>query len=146
MKKGKLLTGGSFLTFMVLEYGLAIMTQIIVGTLMYAGLDWKLIFVLLWAGNIILSRSIIFANDKLDVDFTLMGGLKKMTDRLVEKVFIIGIVIKVLITLVVVWWEGAAGFLIFWNTKSKVILILISGLQMLIWTRIYMLAYQVIVK
>ncbi len=143
MKKGILLTGSLFMSYVLIEYGLIALTQVIVGALIYAKVDWRVIFLILWCGNVIISRSIIFANDKSEVDFTLMGKLKKITDYVIERAYCLGIIIKAIITLPVIWWVGAVGFVILWNTKSKTLLVLVSGLQMLFWTRIYVFGYQV---
>ncbi len=142
MKKGILLTGSFFLFYVLIECGLIALTQVIVGALIYAKVDWRVIFLILWCGNVIISRSIIFANDKSEVDFTLMGRLKKITDYVIERAYYLGIIIKAIVTLPVIWWVGAVGFVILWNTKSKTLLVLVSGLQMLFWTRIYVFGYQ----
>jgi len=142
--------GGVFFYFS--DYLLMVIAASIVATLRYY--NWSIfeIFFLLWPGNILVGYLIIIANDGSGIDFTFFQGysrvitefqLKRQTSKILK------IIITVPVSAFLVFWQGAAPIIIFLKTRKNIakgiltfILISVSGLQMAIWTWLYVYGYE----
>ena len=64
--------------YWVFEYGTVVFTAALVGLMEYRGMSEFNIFLLLWAGCVILAVVIIWANQKTGVDFTFFAGYARL--------------------------------------------------------------------
>lgn len=109
------------------------------------GLEKLEIFLILWAASIPFSLLIIFANDRLGIDFTFAEGQRRIVDKLHAQSKVLGYLFECLGGLVHLAWSGMPQFAIFFRGKLKnplakiLLFVLFSGIQMYIWTRVYLL-------
>jgi hypothetical protein len=106
------------------------------------------IFLILWIGNMAIEASMVWFNDKVDVDVTLMEGLRRLVDNAFLKSKIAGLIIETIVVIRLVVWDGSGYFIIFFRDRlSKkatqlVLFVLASGFQMAIWTALYVAGYE----
>lgn len=147
VKKGGLAVTGRVIYYFA-DYGLLAFTAAFVGFLRYY--NWRIfeIFVLLWAGNIVVSWVIIWINRRLRIDFTFCEGYSRLATRIAQNRSSVRYAIAVpLVPLI--FWYGPGPLIIFLQTGRKfaewtlaVILVSASGLQMIVWTWIYVMGYE----
>jgi hypothetical protein len=145
----------SISAFYWFEWVIATVTFSLVSLLRSLGYVYWQVFLLLWVGNTLLSWSIIFTNDKTGVDFTLMRSIGKMISSLKQKnrfSRVISLFLGVCLTVWNVFWTGPAQvFLLLrrnrWVCNNKwIVLVVISALQMAVWTEIYFVGYDGVVS
>jgi hypothetical protein len=106
------------------------------------------IFFILWIGNMLIEASMVWFNDKVDVDVTLMEGLRRLVDTAFLKSKIAGLIIEIIVVIRLVVWDGSGYFIIFFRDRlSKkatqlAFFVLASGFQMAIWTALYVAGYK----
>jgi len=107
------------------------------------------IFFVLWIGNLFLSGGIVKLNQSLaDVDVTLMEGLRRLIDAAIHKSKLWGWILEAVILVRLIIWDGAAYFIIFFHKrinmqwKKRAAFILASGVQMAIWTVLYLAGFN----
>ncbi len=124
------------------------LTQILVAFLIQLGLSYGLIFLLLWTGNIALNWSIVAINDKTKIDFTLMEGLRRLINAALEKSRLTGRILEAIILIRLIIWDGSDNVVIFFRHKLDnfylrlATFIVVSGVQMGVWTTLYVLGYH----
>jgi hypothetical protein len=91
-------------------------------------------------------------SDKTKSDFTLMEGLRNSANLLYGESKIAGISFEVLAAAKFILWDGPDRMLIFFRgrvsgrTGRIVIFVLSSGVQMLIWAKLYSLGYDSVIE
>jgi len=150
-KKGSITAIGGVIYYFA-EYLLMVIAAAIVGFLRYY--EWSVleIFLILWPGNILVSYLIVRANDGSGVDFTFFQGYSRLTMQLPWEnmaLKILGIIAAIPIVGFTIFWQGAGPMVIFLKTRGHfkkeilgIILLAVSGLQMGIWTWLYVLGYE----
>jgi hypothetical protein len=131
------------------EWALVGATATLVALLKTWGLGDITIFFILWMGNLLISGGIVKLNQALaDVDVTLMEGLRRLIDAAINKSRIAGFLMEFLIVIRLIVWDGASYFIIFFHSrfnaqwKKRVAFIMASGVQMAIWTALYVAGYN----
>ncbi len=148
MKKRGLALSLAVPAFRWADWALVGATATLVAFLKQFNLSDLAIFAVLWIGNILLSWSIVFANSKSEIDFTLMEGLRRLINVSLEKSKLTGTILEALIFMRLLIWDGADHIVIFFNHKlsSKLLkattLIVCSAIQMSIWTVLYVYGYN----
>jgi small basic protein len=135
-------------TVYALDWVLVGLTAALVGGMVAAGArEWQ-IWLVLWALNLILSGAVILGGDRLGVDLTLMQGVRRLVDMAVRQSRAVGRTIEAAVTIRLLLWDGPDQLLIFMRprcssrTARAVLFIAAGGLQMLLWTRIYLLGLE----
>lgn len=106
------------------------------------------IWLLFWVANLLISAAFITCNDLLRVDITLMQGLRKLTDATLRRSLWIGILLELAVFIRLLLWDGPCQLLIYWRARLPstprqiIFLIVASGIQMLVWAKIYALGYD----
>lgn len=106
------------------------------------------VFLALWGANMLYSGSIVFLSDKSKVDFTLMEASRRLINKGIEKSQIVGYLTEGLVLFWLLIWEGPDQFILFFRSRIKTLLVKIivfivaSGIQMAIWSRIYIFGYN----
>lgn len=101
------------------------------------------IFFILWVGNMILSGAIVWLNDVSRADVLLMEALRRGVNLLIQKYPYFGYLVEGLLIIRLVFWDGPDNFILFFRERlrsrlQKVgVFIFVSGLQMAVWTMIY---------
>jgi len=114
----------------------------------HLGYSQGLIWLFFWAGNLILSSAFIICNDLLRVDITLMQGLRNLTEAARKRSTIFGSILELGIFIRLLLWDGPCQLLIYFrarlpSTMAQVLfLIIASGVQMFVWTKLYTLGYD----
>ena len=150
-KKGSVTAIGGVIYYFA-EYLLMVIAAAIVATLRYYNWSVLEIFLLLWPGNILVGYLIIKANDGSEVDFTFFQGYSRLVtkfqlNRQISRILSGFIAIPVMVFLI--FWQGAGPIIIFLKTRKNIpggvvasILIVVSGVQMVVWTWLYVLGYE----
>ena len=99
--------------------------------------------------NLLVSGAIVLFSDKTKGDPTLAEAMRRITDAAIEWSLGTGIFLEALISALLIFWEGAGAFNIYARprlSRSARIpaFIIASGIQMFIWTKIYVFGYGVI--
>lgn len=109
------------------------------------------IFFILWIGNVLYSGAIVLFNDAIQADILLMGALRRLIDMLIAKRKMAGFFIEGIILTRLLVWDGPDNFILFFRdrlkTRSQKIFtfVIASGLQMAVWTFIYVSGYKALV-
>lgn len=116
--------------------------------LKYQGLPLRQIWLIFWGANLILSAAILLGNDRLQMDITLMQTLRRVVDATQRRSRWLGLLLEAALFLRLLLWNGACQLLIFFRarvtsrTRRSCLFVAASGLQMLVWTKIYDLGYE----
>ena len=108
----------------------------------------SLIFVILWAGNMLVSGMVVYIGRKTRTDLTLMEGLRRLIDKTIERSKKIGLLIEAVLFIRLIIWDGADQFIIFFDKRLKsslakvAVFVLVSGIQMAIWTVLFIKGYE----
>ncbi len=130
------------------DWGISIATAGFVGTMRYYGYSYLAIFLMVWGANLIISWIFVLANDKTELDFTLMEGARGAVEVLYQKSRIAGIILALAISTKIIFWNGPDSFIIFvrksLDSRSKKIATFVgaSALQMAIWVGLFTLGYE----
>ena len=136
-------TGVGWASFWTLQWVVIAATQALVTFLRGVNFDFFQIFAILWVGSMILGWGVLFANDKLDVDFTAMRGFRNLVDASYEKFFLMGILLEGGFFLCLLLYAGPEKFIIFFDkyfsskTSRIVIFTLANTCCMCLWTVAY---------
>jgi len=138
-------------SYWLFEYGLMAVAAAIVVALLQFGWTEREIFIFLWLGNILVSCGIIFTDEKSGVDFTAMNGSRRVASSAWEKARGKWYLIPIFGLFMASWlfwlvfWQGPAAVIIFFQTRKKIaralLLTSISAIQMFIWTKVYIFSY-----
>lgn len=111
------------------------------------------VFAVLWVGNVLVSWSVVFANDKTGIDLTLMQGLRRLVDATTERSRFFGIICEAVVLVRLTIWDGPDQLFIYFrkhlpqSTAFRVSFFLgASGVQMAIWTLLYVSGYEEITQ
>jgi hypothetical protein len=148
MKRKGMLVPLSFSALFSFEmFVLVPVTQALVGFLLHYRFSVMGVFLILWIGNLLVSTSILLFSDKSKSDPTLAEGFRGLFEASLRKSKIAGLIFGLCATLFLIFWEGAAAYLIFLrnmvaNRLSQVIIfVAVSGIQMAAWTKVYVYGY-----
>lgn len=143
-----LLTAALVPSFYLTEWLLVGASAALFSTLRYRGLSDGQIWLLLWLGNLLLSTLFVLCNDRLQIDLTLMQGLRRLTEATIRRSGWPGLLLEAVVCIRLLIWDGPCQLLIFCRCRlpspflRAVFLVTASGLQMLIWARLYTLGYD----
>ncbi len=135
-------------SFYTLEWILIPATVSIFALLKERGWSDNQIWMVLWSANLAFSASIVFSNDRLGIDLTLMQALRRLVSATTGRSRWLGLLLEVLVFVRLLVWDGACQLLIFFRSRLStrtgrgLFLIAASGLQMFIWARFYALGYD----
>lgn len=106
------------------------------------------IWLLFWGANLCISAGFILCNDLLQVDLTLMQGLRKLTERAARRSKWVGIPLEMIIFVRLLLWDGPCQLLIFFRRRipsppaQALFFLATSGIQMFVWAKLYTLGYD----
>lgn len=106
------------------------------------------IFLVLWGGNVAYSGIVVFINDTTKTDILLMEALRRMINALIAKSRRWGYVIETVILVRLIVWDGPDNFVLFFRERlatwkqQAIVLVLTAGIQMALWTAVYVAGYQ----
>lgn len=135
-------------SFYLVEWLLVAGSATFFGWLHYRGISTGKIWLLLWAGNLVLSTGFILCNDLLRVDLTLMQGLRSVTDATIRRSRWPGLLLEAIVCLRLLLWDGPCQLLIFLRRRlqprwARISLMLAaSAFQMWVWATLYSLGYD----
>lgn len=147
-RHGTLLLATLVPSFYLAEWLLVAATASIFSWLRHLGTSQQLIWLLFWAGNLIVSAAFILCNDLLRVDITLMQGLRKLTEATSRRASWFGLLLEVGLFVRLLLWDGPCQLLIYFRSRLPsvslqiTLLIIASGIQMFVWTKLYLLGYD----
>lgn len=113
--------------------------------LKFRGFPLEQIWLLFWAGNLVLSAAFLVCNDRLQVDITLMQALRGWTDLAIGRSIRCGVLLEATVCVRLLLWEGPCQLVIYLRRRlpspfwQALLLVAASGIQMLVWTRVYAL-------
>jgi hypothetical protein len=96
----------------------------------------------------LISGAFILGNDRLQVDITLMQSLRNLVTATLRRSLWLGLLLEALVFLRLLLWDGPCQLLIFFRprltskTRRFCLFVGASGLQMLVWIKIYDLGYE----
>ena len=134
-------------SFYLIEWLLVAASATLFVWLRHHGLGTGQIWLLLWLGNLALSGLFILSNDRLGVDITLMQGLRSLTEAAARRAPRLGLALELAICTRLLIWDGPCQLLIFCRHRFPsrparlAFLVAASGLQMLVWARLYAWGY-----
>ena len=134
-------------SFYCVEWLLVAASASLFAWLKFRGLPATGIWLLFWAANLAVSTVFLACNDRVQVDFTLMQALRRGTELATGRCRWCGLVLEVALCLRLLLWEGPCQLLIYLRPRlpspawQVPLLVAASGVQMLIWTRVYILGY-----
>lgn len=134
-------------SFYCVEWLLVAASASLFAWLRLRGLTATGIWLLFWAGNLAVSAAILACNDGLQIDITLMQALRRGTEFATGRCRWAGLLLEVALCARLLFWEGPCQLLIYLRRRlpspgwQVPLLVVASGVQMLIWTRIYILGY-----
>jgi hypothetical protein len=135
-------------SFYLAEWLLAGVAVAVFSFLKFRGLSTGLIWLLLWAANMLISAVFIFGNDRLQLDITLMQSLRNLVGAALHRSRRLGLLLEALLFVRLLLWDGPCQLLIFFRPRltskpSRLgLFVAASGLQMLVWISIYDLGYE----
>jgi hypothetical protein len=135
-------------SFYLAEWLLAGVAAAFFSFLKFRGLSPVWIWLILWGVNMLISAALIFGNDRLRMDITLMQSLRNLVTATLRRSRGLGLLLEALLFLRLLLWDGPCQLLIFFRPRlaSKTwqlcLFIAASGLQMLVWIKIYDLGYE----
>lgn len=135
-------------SFYLAEWLLAGVAAAFFSFLKFRGLSPVRIWLLLWGANMLISAVLIFGNDRLRMDITLMQSLRNLVTAALRRSRWLGLLLEVLLFLRLLLWDGPCQLLIFFRprlasqTGRLCLFVTASGLQMLVWIKIYDLGYE----
>jgi hypothetical protein len=135
-------------SFYLAEWLLVAATASIFTWLRHSDYSPEQIWLVFWAGNLLVSAAFIACNDLLQVDFTLMQGLRKLTEMTLRRSIWLGILLELGIFIRLLLWDGPCQLLIYSRARLPssqrqiAFLIVTSGVQMFVWTKLYCLGYD----
>lgn len=150
-------TASGWVLFSAFDYISGLIGFIFTGIFLKVGLSFWQIFLIFWPAWIYLSWLVVMANDKYEADFTLCERYAIFTQKILKKIGTFNIAVKVLISPFVfmamivsaylfVIWYGPGPVAIFINKYRRLtgkqlwaVLVVASGIQMLFWTKAYIL-------
>lgn len=141
-------TGVLVPAFYAFDWILVGLTAGLVSLLIVAGMGETGIWLILWACNILLSSGIVLFGDRLGVDLTLMQTLRRVVDLIHARSQRVGWICEAALLVRLLLWDGPAQLLIFIRqrvpskTLRAAILVAAGGIQMFVWTRVYLLGYE----
>jgi hypothetical protein len=135
-------------SFYLAEWLLVAATASIFSWLRHQHYSSEQIWLTFWVGNLLVSATFIICNDLLRVDFTLMQGLRKLTEATQRRSIWLGFLLELGIFIRLLLWDGPCQLLIYCRSRlpstlwQVAFLIAASGIQMFIWSKIYNLGYE----
>lgn len=130
------------------DWGISIAAAGFVSAMRYYEYSYLAIFLMVWGANLLISWIFVLANDKTELDFTLMEGARNTVEVLYRKSRISGVLLAIAFSVKIVFWNGPDSFIIFvrksLNSKAKKVTTFIgaSAFQMAIWVALYTLGYE----
>lgn len=149
-KKG-MHTGIAAISFSVYHYGIMMPVAIgIVAFLNFRGLSYEMIFIVMWVLNALNGWLIVLKiNDQTKKDMTLLEGTRRVVDAVFAKSKTLGIFLEIYWLIRLVFWDGPGELAIFLRPRmvkremsAVVIFLIAAGLQMLLWTAVYIKGYD----
>ena len=149
-KKG-MQTGVAAISFSVYHYGIMMPVAIgIVAALNFWGLSYEMIFVIMGTLNALNGWLVtIKVNDWSKKDPTLLEGTRRVVDAVIDKNKILGIFLEIYWLIRLVFWDGPGELFIFLRPRMRqqktlavFIFLIAAGLQMLLWTAVYIKGYD----
>lgn len=134
-------------SFYLAEWLLVAASATLFAWLRYQGFSTGQIWLLLWLGNLALSGFFVLCNDRLRVDITLMQGLRALTEAASRRAPRLGLALELAICVRLLFWDGPCQLLIFCRRRlpsppgQLILLVTASGLQMLVWAKLYAWGY-----
>ena len=134
-------------SFYLTEWLLVTASAALFAWLRHRGVGIGQIWLLFWAGNFALSGLLILGNDRLGVDITLMQGLRSLTEAATRRAPRLGLALELGICIRLLLWDGPCQLLIFCRRRfpsrpaQLAFLTAASGLQMLVWAKLYAWGY-----
>jgi hypothetical protein len=160
VKKGGASATG-FGLFYATEYFLMGVTISFVTYLHYLNIGYWVIFLIVWPGTVLFQWLVVKSNDKSAVDFTLCEGQSRVVFALGGKIWKLHIIWRIVLSPIIIsigsiwlgwqiFWNGAGPMVIFLKQKKCfdrqwliwMILIIVSGIQMSVWVKVYLLGYD----
>jgi hypothetical protein len=160
MKKGGKSAVG-FGTFYAVEYFLMGVTISLVTYLRYIEVGYWVTFLIVWPGAVLFHWLIVKSNDKSVVDFTFCEGQSRVVFALADIIWKFHIIWRIILAPIIIlagliwlvlqiFWNGAGPLVIFLKHREYfnrrwliwTILIIVSGIQMSIWVKLYLLGYD----
>jgi len=136
------------LLYRQLDWILVALTASLVAILKYHHVGHFHIFAILWMGNILLSWGVIVCSQKVQVDFTLSNGWRRLVTQAAERSRFLGGILEAAFILGISLWAGAGPLYIFLRERipSRALLVallfMVSGIQMAIWAGFFVLGYD----
>ena len=101
-----------------------------------------------WFYDISIGILFIFASKKVIEDLTLMAATRRTINLLYKEKQNIGFMLGAIIIIKCCIWDGAERFVIYFenelkgNARKVLTIIIVSGIQMATWTKLYSLLYD----
>jgi hypothetical protein len=147
-------------SYLIADYYLMLVAAGIVSTMKYLGFAFVWAFAALWVFGIVVAGSFILFYEKTGEDLSLGSDLRRAADTvhraISSKSRIAGLIAAVLVVLVqailVIAWTGPEKTILFFRKeigtvqRILVVLIVLTAIQSLIWTPIYLFGYDLVVK
>ena len=136
------------LLYRQLDWILVALTASLVGVLRYYQVSHLHIFLILWIANLFLSGALVVCSQKVEVDFTLSNGWRRLVNRAAARSRLLGGILEAAFILGISLWAGAGPLYIFLCEKIPsrptlgVIVVVVSGIQMAIWGGVFVFGYE----
>lgn len=135
-------------SFYALEWGLVVATAGLVTFLKFRGLSDVVIWLTLWALNLLFSGAVVLLNDRTSIDFTLMETSRRWTNAAARKSKWGGCIIELIVFIRLLLWDGPCLLVIYFKERLPSgllragVFVGASGFQMFIWAQLYILGFE----
>ena len=135
-------------SFFVMEWGLVGVTAALVSFLKFRGLSDVVIWLTLWALNLLFSGAVVLLNDRTSIDFTLMETSRRWTNAAAKKSKWVGYIIELIVFIRLLLWDGPCLLVIYFKERlpsgvlRAAVFVGASGFQMFIWAQLYILGFE----
>ena len=113
------------------------------------GLTYWEIFSIMWILNAVNGFLVLRVNDHSEKDITLSEGSRRIVDATTNKSNLTGIFFEICLLAKLTLWDGPAELTIFLRPRMKnhnvlatIVFLVAAGLQMLLWTAVYIKGYD----
>lgn len=143
-------TGTAAALYSAYHYWVVIPIAVAVVSILRAkGYPYEVIFVILWILNVLNGIIVLIVNDRLKKDITLQEGTQRVVAEVTKRKFVVGILGECANLIKLTFWDGPAELTIFLRERLRgyrilaaIIFFLAAGLQMVLWTVIYIKGYD----
>lgn len=131
-----------------MDWVLVALSASLVALFKYHRLSHLSIYGIFWMVNLLLSWAVIVCSEKIQVDFTLSNGWRRLVDKAGSRSRLLGGILEVAFVTGIGLWAGAGPLYIFLKEKIRHrailigLLVLVSGIQMAVWTLLFVLGYD----